>query len=300
MGCFSIFERKILKMLTLSRSPRHFRQLWQCACYSSSPPSKQQEQPQPKETQPTTSAETSITSTAKPVEIATDSTSEYRTSWHQNEGEYFNVLKSFYSAESNASLLKLLQTPVNLSPSAIKAWWKNKKHEKTLLMQTYLPQRSQMLGCELAAAHFIVYRGGAVKFFGEDRWIRKDSFGKYSLPVHYDDSKVVEALDCSDMELYYEGFSNLRDLKRLQWLSFQNCETIDDWCLDRISHLYRDSLVYLDLRDCPNYTFRGLGALYKMNQLKILLVDDIQLNRSFEMTCLMLQDLNPSLDIRVD
>lgn len=157
-----------------------------------------------------------------------------------------------------------------------------------------------MLGNELAAAHFIVYRNGAVKFFGDDKWIRADSFGNYSLPVHYDGSKVVEALDCSKMELYYEGFSNLRDLRRLQWLSLQECETIDDWCLDKISHLYRDTLVYLDLRDCPNYTFRGLGALYKMNQLKILLVDDIQVNRSFEMTCLMLQDLNPSLDIRTE
>lgn len=282
-------------MSILSRSPRQFHRFWKCACYSSSPPNKL-----PEQTQPATTTESSITSSAKPVEIATDSTSKYRTQWHRNEGEYFSLLRGFYSAESNAPLLKMLTTPIDLSPSAIKAWWIRMKKEKTLVMQYYLPERSQMLGNELAAAHFIVYRGGAVKFFDDDKWIKADSFGNYSLPAHYDGSKVLEAIDCSKMELYYEGLSNIKNLKRLQWLSFQDCETIDDWCLDRISHLFRDTLVYLDLRDCPNYTFRGLGALYKMNQLKILLVDDIQANRSFEMTCLMLQDINPNLDIRTE
>lgn len=283
-------------MLTLSRSPRYFRQIWQCACYSNSPPDKPQ--PQSKESQPAPVT----TTTPKPVEVEvnSDNSSKYRTKWHQTEGEYFNLLKGFYTEESNAPLLKYLQTPINLRPSAIKSWWANKKKERTLIMQTYLPQRSQMLGSELAAAHFVVYRGGAIKFFGEDRWIRADSFGNYSLPAHFDGSKVLEAVDCSKMELYYEGLSNMKNLKRLQWLSFQDCETIDDWCIDRISHLYRDTLVYLDLRECPNVTFRGLGALYKMNELKILQVDNIQVNRAFEMTCLMLQELNPSLDIRMD
>lgn len=285
-------------MLIISRSPRHFRGLWQCACYSNSSSNKQQEQS--KQTELTATDESAVTSTAKPVEIETDSASKHRTTWHEEEGKYYNFLKSFYTSESNAPSLKFLQTPMNLSPSSIKAWWENRKKEKTLAMQHYLPARSQMLGSELAAAHFVVYRGGAVKFFGEDRWIKADSFGNYSLPDHYDGTKVLEAIDCSKMELYYEGLANMKNLKRLHWLSFQDCETIDDWCLDRISHLYRDSLIYLDLRECPNITFRGLGALYKMNKLKILQVDDIKLNRSFEMTCLMLQDLNPSLDIRMD
>lgn len=280
-------------MLTLSRSPRQLRQLRLCACYSSSTPGDPQRSNEVKD------KTTEITANAKPVEIET-STPKYRTEWHQKEGEYFNVLRTFYTPESNAPLLKLLQTPINLSPSAIKAWWARKKQEKTIIMQTYLPERSQRLGCELAAAHFIVFRGGAVKFFGENRWIKADDFGNYSLPEFYDGNKFLEAIDCSKMEIYYEGLSNLRDLSRLQWLSFQDCETIDDWCLDRISYLFRDTVVYLDLRECPNYTYRGLGALYKMNKLKILYVDDIQLSRSFEMTCLMLQDINPSLDIRMD
>lgn len=280
-------------MLALSRSPRHFRQLRLCACYSNSPPGDPQRSNEVKD------KIVEITSSAKPVEIETN-TPKYRTEWHEKEGEYFNLLRSFYSSESNAPLLKLLHTPINLTPSAIKAWWAKKKQEKTIIMQTYLPERSQRLGSELAAAHFIVFRGGAVKFFGEDRWIKADDFGNYSLPEFYDGNKFLEAIDCSKMEIYYEGLSNLRDLSRLQWLSFQDCETIDDWCLDRISYLFRDTIVYLDLRECPNYTYRGLGALYKMNKLKILYVDDIQLSRSFEMTCLMLQDINPSLDIRMD
>lgn len=286
-------------MLTLSRLPRHFRQSLLCACYSNPPnESKSNEQDQ-KLVQTSNSKENVITSNSKPVEIE-EHNAKYRTPWHEKEGQYFSFLRSFYSSESNAPLLKMLQTPIDLSPSSIKAWWARKKQERTIALQTYLPERSQQLGSDLAAAHFIVYRGGAVKFYGENRWIKADDFGNYSLPVHYDGSKVLEAIDCSKMEIYYEGLSNLKDLKRLQWLSFQDCETVDDWCLDRISYLFRDTVVYLDLRDCPNYTWRGLGALYKMNKLKILYVDDIQLSRSFELTCLMLQDVNPSLDIRTD
>lgn len=290
-------------MLALSVRPlRCLHRLQLCACYSST-----ESKPSPPQTEKTADViekpvpkDTSITSTAKHVEVTADNGQKYRSSWHQGEGEYFSFLRAFYTEESNASLLKMLQTPINLSPSAIKAWWRRKQEEKNIIMQTYLPQRSQKLGSELAAAHFIVYRGGAIKFYGENRWIKADEFGNYSLPGHFDSTKILEGIDCSGMRIHYEGLSNLRDLRQLKWLSFQDCETIDDWCLDRVSYLFRDTVVYLDLRECPNFSYRGLGALYKMNQLKILYVDNIQLSPSFEMTCLMLQQLNPSLDIRTD
>lgn len=150
----------------------------------------------------------------------------------------------------------------------------------------------------MAAAHFLVHRGGAIKFHNEDKWIKFEKYKYNSLPIHYDSTKVLQAIDCSEMNIYYEGLVNLRGLKNVEWLSFNGCEHIDDWCLDRISNIFSHSLIYLDLRDCPNITERGIGALYKMKKLKLLYLDDLLKDTRFEMTCLLLQEVNPSLDIR--
>lgn len=154
------------------------------------------------------------------------------------------------------------------------------------------------LGNELAAAHFIVHRGGAVKFHGEKKWIQQDADGDYKLPRFYESGKVLEAIDFSGTNIYYEGLVNFRGLQNVQWLSFNNCKNIDDWCVDRISAMFKDTVVYLDLRNCTEITHRGLCALYKMLELKILLIDNLYVTESFELTGLLLQEVNPKLDIR--
>ncbi|RZB40342.1 ATP synthase subunit s-like protein, partial [Asbolus verrucosus] len=224
---------------------------------------------------------------------------KWRTPWHQKEGHHYSTLRSFYSEDNQTNLLKLLQTPIDLSPSAIKKWWAKKQEYKEIVLQSYLPERNQILGNELAAAHFIVHRGGAVKFYTQDKWIKANENQEYKLPRFYEEDKILQAIDCSNMNLYYEGLLNLRDLKKVEWLSFNGVEQFDDWCLDRISNLFSHSLIYLDIRNCPNYTERGLGALYKMENLKILCIDDLLMTTSFEMTCLMLQEVNPHLDIQI-
>lgn len=224
----------------------------------------------------------------------------WRTPWHEKEGQYFSLLRGMYTTDSNRGWLQFMQSEVDFSPSAIKAWYKKRKQEKEIILQSYIPERNEILGNELAAAHFVVYRGGAVKFHGEDKWIKADTLGNYAIPNKYDGTKILEAIDCENMTMYYEGFVNFRKLAKLQWLSLRGCEHIDDWCLDRVSNIFRDSLVYLDLRNCENYTHRGLGALYKMPHLRILYVDDLVRDSNFELTCLMLQEVNPKLDIRDD
>lgn len=241
---------------------------------------------------------TDITSKKDLPKLPTKEELQWRTPWHQKEGHYYSTLRTFYSEDNNVDVLKYLQMPINLTPSAIKKWWARRQEEKEVLLQQYLPDRNQMLGNELAAAHFIVYRGGAVKFFGDDKWIKADENQEYALPKHYDNTKVLQAIDCSDVNLYYEGLVNFRDLKQMEWFSINGCKKLDDWAMDRISCIFSDTLLYLDVRNCPNITYRGLGSLYKMKKLKILYVDNIQMSNEFEMTCLLLQDINPELDIR--
>lgn len=280
----------------------------QCACLSAlkqpKPLEKPENPPEENKQSPKELAPVKMALTPKPPhtfdqKLVLKEDMQWRTPWHQNEGPYYTTLKTFSSDDNQLNLMKLLQSPINFSPAAIKKWWAKKKEYKEIMMQSYLPERNQMLGNELAAAHFTVFRKGAVKFHGQDKWIRSNKYDEYDLPRFYESDKILEAIDCSDMNLYYEGLSNFRNLKQVEWLSLNGVEQVDDWFLDKISNLFSHSLIYLDLRDCPKYTYRGLGALYKMNKLKILLIDDMLMTTNFEMTCLMLQDVNPHLDIRI-
>lgn len=243
--------------------------------------------------------ETDITSKVELSKLVTKKDLEWRTPWHQREGQNYSMLRTFYSEDNHINVIKLLQTPINLSPSAIKKWWAKKKEEEAIALQQYLPERNQILGNELAAAHFIVFKGGAVKFFNDNKWIKQHAITKdYNLPKFYEADKILQGIDCTDMNLYYEGLANLKDLKQVEWFSINGCDNLDDWAMDRISHIFSESLLYLDIRNCSEISHRGLGALCKMKKLKILYVDDITVSSEFEMVCLMLQDLNPSLDIR--
>ncbi|KAJ3662749.1 hypothetical protein Zmor_007079 [Zophobas morio] len=295
-------------MYSLIRNARNVpKTSLQCACFSTV------RQPNPKESDEkvTKTIETNTESSAPVNNLPTDTPKKYdpkdvtkedmkwRTPWHQKEAQRYSTLRTFYSEENQTNLLKFLQTPIDLSPSAIRKWWTERKEHREMMLQMYLPERHQTLGNELAAAHFIVHRGGAVKFYHQNNWIKANEYNDYNLPRFYEEDKILQAIDCSDMNLYYEGLANLKDLKQVEWLSFNGVENFDDWFLDRISNIFSHSLVYLDIRNCPKFTERGLGALYKMDNLKILCIDDMLMTTSFEMTCLMLQEVNPHLDIKV-
>lgn len=241
---------------------------------------------------------TDITSKVELAKSVKKEDLQWRTPWHQKEGQYYSTLRTFYTEDNNVNVMKFLQQPVNLTPSAIKNWWARRKENTNRALQSYIPERNQTLGNELAAAHFIVHRGGSVKFFGEDRWIKANEYQEYSLPRHFDGSKVLQAIDCTGVDLFFEGLANFRGLKQLEWFSANGCDRLDDWAVDRISSIFMHTLLYLDLRNCPGISYRGLSALYKMDSLKILYLDDITQSRELEMTCLLLQELNPQLDIR--
>ncbi|XP_018323540.1 distal membrane-arm assembly complex protein 2 [Agrilus planipennis] len=224
---------------------------------------------------------------------------QWRKPWKDEFRGYFTVFRNFYSEKSNTELIKFLSSPIDLSPSSIKKWWMKKQKEKQIVMQGYIPERVEVLGCELAAAHFIVFRGGAVKFFQDDKWIKADEDGNYSLPRTYAEGKFLQGIDCSEVDLHYEGLVNFRNLRQVEWLSFNNCKYIDDWCLDTISNIFSETLIYLDLRNCSNITHRGIGALHKIKTLKILYLDSMYKGQELEMTCILLQELLPDLDIRM-
>ena len=73
----------------------------------------------------------------------------------------------------------------------------------------FLQERVAAVGCELAAAHFMVSRGGKVRQKGSNDWIVKDEDDEYDLPRHFKPGFFVESIDASNTKLRYEGLECL-------------------------------------------------------------------------------------------
>uniref|UniRef100_A0A0N4ZEM0 ATP synthase subunit s-like protein n=1 Tax=Parastrongyloides trichosuri TaxID=131310 RepID=A0A0N4ZEM0_PARTI len=161
--------------------------------------------------------------------------------------------------------------------------------------QRFKPERLLFLGPDLAAAYFIVHRGGTIKFLGDNAWIRKDNKGRYSLPPRRVPGLYLEAIDASNTELMYEGFDNLYDLSKLRLLSLANCKYADDWTLSRVGTMFSNSLEMLDLSNCKKISYKGLMGLRGLKQLKYLRVDGLNDPKGIAKATLMLEEAIPGL-----
>lgn len=220
---------------------------------------------------------------------------EWRRPWAYGGQKLTTKLKVFdRRGRPSTDAIAQLNQPWDLRPSTVKKWLARKREELEILNQRFVPERHQILGSNLAAAHFLVHRGAKVKFVGKPEWVEKDKEGNYTLPDRYEPRYLVEAIDANGMKLYYDGLGNMRYLHELKWLSLKGCKPIDDWCLDRISSGYT-KLEYLDISECEKVTERGLEALYRMHALKKLIVTNYHNSPAFELTCMMLEDCCPHI-----
>ena len=78
------------------------------------------------------------------------------------------------------------------------------------------------------------------------------------LPTSWQPGWYVEAIDASCSDLVYEAFNNMRNLVFLKSLDVSYCPQMDDWCLDRISGEFQDSLEELDVSGCSMVGLSGL------------------------------------------
>lgn len=155
--------------------------------------------------------------------------------------------------------------------------------------QSYNPARVEALGPDLAAAHFIVCRGGAVKFVGEDKFIRSGlNKSNEVLPNYKDPNYKVEAIDFSKGDFVYEAISNLTDLKYLSWVSFKNCKYVDNWFLDYLSAV-APTVEYIDLTGCQKIDHYGLSCLYRFKRLKCVNVENVSQTTVFNLACLTME-----------
>jgi len=190
-----------------------------------------------------------------------------------------------------------LQKGVDLRPQAIKKWYHERKALKNVVTQSYITERVQAVGFDLAAAHFIVHRAGRVRFKGANIWTGQDKNGEYSLPGHYQEGVYVEAIDASGTSLVYEGLESMSNLRHLKWLSVATCPYVDDWCIDRICGQYGNTLEHLNLSYCRKVTETGISALARLRNLKKLNLEGMGHVKNIQMLCILLEESNSNLSI---
>jgi len=190
-----------------------------------------------------------------------------------------------------------LQKGYDISPQGFKNWYLRKKEEKNKFTQTYMSERVQALGFDLAAAHFIVFRGGRVQFKGAKIWTSQDEDGEYTLPGRYQEGIHIEALDASGTTLVYEGFECLSNLRFLKRLSLSTCPLVDDWCIDRLCGQYANTLEHLDLSHCRGVTENGISALARLRNLKTLNLEGMDHVKNIQILCVLLEENNSNLSI---
>ncbi|XP_015786132.1 distal membrane-arm assembly complex protein 2 [Tetranychus urticae] len=192
-------------------------------------------------------------------------------------------------------------------------WYKKKRYrlsqmlvdynfrQKTrdIIQQRFDPKRTGILGPDLAASHFITYRGGKVKFVGSDKWISSD----IELPNKMDTAFKVEKLDASNCRLYYEGLDNFINLKQLVHLDLSSNPGLDDWACGRLSCHFRNSnkLKYLNLSDNTNISAIGLQSLVNIPSLETVVITGTKAASysHLELLMLLFQDVNPKCRIEI-
>ena len=207
--------------------------------------------------------------------------------------------KKIFHMEMSLLEIQAFLTGMNsfpISPEEFQVWFAKKREEKEIFEQEFIPERVTLLRSDLAAAHFIVHRGGAIRFYGDPRWVGKGRDVE-GLPDHYVPGLYVEYIDAVGTRLQYEGLMNLLKLRRLKWLCLSGLEKLDNFALDLLSSEYGNQLSYLDISHCRGIDYNGLSCMYRFEKLRTFDVTGISGHPDFKMACNMLEELNPKLEI---
>merc|ERR1719348_2063344 len=163
--------------------------------------------------------------------------------------------------------------------------------------QVFVPSRLTSLGPDLAAAHFLCFRGCRVRFKGHTHWTEMQKDGTLDIPAVYVPGWHVEAIDACSSMLVYEGFQNLKNLHHLKELDLSYSEHIDEWCMDRITGEFHASLEVLNISGCRGVDWNGLELVWRLANLKTLIIKDMEHIRDLSLICLLILDVLPKLKI---
>jgi len=175
----------------------------------------------------------------------------------------------------------------------------NKRLHQTLVRsQMFQKERLQMLGPDLAAAHFLCHNNCRVRFRGHTHWTELGPKNTIDIPAIYVPGWYVEAIDAAEALLVYEGLQNFRNLHHLKELDLSYCEHVDEYCMDRITGEFHHSLETLNISGCTKVNWNGFECLWRCSNLKVLVIKDMDHIQDLPLLCLMLLDILPNLKIQ--
>lgn len=89
---------------------------------------------------------------------------KWRTPYNERDTEWYSKFKVFApNKNEDTDFIAFMQQPLDFSMTSIRAKNERKRIKTEKYMQQFIPDRHQMLGNDLATAHFLVHRGGSVK-----------------------------------------------------------------------------------------------------------------------------------------
>jgi len=197
-----------------------------------------------------------------------------------------------YTTKKKPAFWKMLFHPEEFEEDSRK-----RRYGSLVAGQEFVQQRLLMLGPDLAAAHFLCHRNCRVRFRGHKEWTEVKGRGELDIPATFVDGWFIEAIDCSASRLVFEGLQNIRNLHYLKYLDISYCDLIDEWCMDRITGEYADTLEYLNLSGCRRLNWNGLEILWRFKNLKTLVLKDMDHVEDLNLLCLLLLDIFPNLKI---
>ncbi|XP_074872326.1 distal membrane-arm assembly complex protein 2 [Carettochelys insculpta] len=174
--------------------------------------------------------------------------------------------------------------------------WSAKLRERNLRRKNaYCGYIKKLYGDDIAAAYFVLSRGGGVRFQGQENWFRADRRGKYSTDFLELRNVPVVAVDLAGSIVNYNGLDNLVQLKALTSLDLSRCPHVDDWVLTRL-HVFADTLEELSLAGCPQVTDRGLACLHHLEHLRRLDLSHLPVPNA-ALIQLLVEDMLPRCEV---
>jgi len=166
--------------------------------------------------------------------------------------------------------------------------------------QSLLPARMKALGPELAAGHFLVHRGGAVRMLGSEEWVTKDEDGDIDLPGIYDPQYKVAEIDLSNFKNFaIEGFQNTAHLQHLENIILRGNDRVSNWYIDTICCQHAGSLRRIDMSYCKLLTVEAVTALGRLPLLEEATLEGLSISAlELQLACLQLLEERPHLIIR--
>ncbi|XP_008546596.2 ATP synthase subunit s, mitochondrial [Microplitis demolitor] len=135
------------------------------------------------------------------------------------------------------------------------------------------------LGSDLACAEWLVRNGAAVKWkkiYNNTDQIDNNYSNNYDkLPSTSSGMKyVIYGVDATDSAISHEGFPHFDGCKYIAEMKLINCLYVGNQALNYLN-LLKDSLEYLEIKNCVLITDEGLGHLTQLTNLKTLELENL-------------------------